>query len=523
MQSFHQCDGSPTGVVRLFWRHKGKMLLVFSVVVALAVAYLATSPRKYLSEAKIYVRLGHESVALDPTATTGHIVTSGDSRESEINAILELFASRAMAEQIVDQFGPQVVLEKKKKNDGPSLGDRLAFLDSANLNPLKVYSVRDKAVQHFQEHLLVRAAKRTNVISISYEAESPALAHDVVESLLRVARDEYLRMSRTKGSQEFFVEQAAQLKTELETLEGRLRDLKNETGLAALVQQRQIELERIGKLEDNLVLARAEEDAVLAEIETRRQQLANLPQMIVTEQVSGQPNTPEFGMREELYKLEIREKELSSKLTDIAPQLMQIRQQIADARQVVKDEDAKVQITRATNKSHEASELALHERSAQLVALKARGQSLETKIAAAREELKRINEHEVQIAQVERAIDLAKSNYSKYAENLEQARIDQELDVAKISSLNPIQLPSFSETPISPQPLLVLALAFVGGGLASIGTALLSERGRTARFVSANGHAVLSDDESPDDDPNGASDVPAVFPRRAEHAPANPR
>lgn len=524
MDSLRSSDGLAGSVFGLGLRHKGKIVLMVAVCVGLGILYLAFTPRAFLSEAKLYVRQGHESGTLDPTATNGQVIAAADSRESEINAITELFTSRTMAEQVVDRFGNAAILEKKPGRGGLRLGERLAFLDSWNLNPLQVYSVRDKAIKHFQESLGVRAGKRTNVIAVSYKAEDPRHAHDVVEAMVQVARDEYLRVNRTGGSQEFFDGQSELLKAELETAEAKLRDLKNETGLASLPQQRELELERIGQLEDQLVLALAERDAVEAEIATRQQQLADLPQMVVTEQVSGQPNTPEFGMREKLYELEIKEKELSSKLTDVAPQLIALRQQIADSRQVVTEEEAKIQITRGLNKTHEAVELALWDKQAQLIALSARSKSLDAKVAAAKESIKRINEHELQIAQVQRAIDLAQTNYRKYAENLEQARIDQELDSAKISSLNPLQPPSFSETPVGPKPLQVIALSILSGICGGFGLALAFDRRRPTGTDDLSASTPLpSGSPARENGHPQSTPQPSARLRRPEHVPVHPR
>jgi uncharacterized protein involved in exopolysaccharide biosynthesis len=117
--------------------------------------------------------------------------------------------------------------------------------------------------------------------------------------------------------------------------------------------------------------------------------------------------------------------------------------------------------------------LALQERQAALVALSARCEALDNKLAAANDELKKLNAAELELNQIEREIDLARTNYRKYSENLEQVRIDQELETAKISSLNLMQPPTFSETPATPDPIVTLALGGIGSLLAGVGMALL--------------------------------------------------
>src|SRR5205823_2619425 len=123
------------------------------------------------------------------------------------------------------------------------------------------------------------------------------------------------------------------------------------------------------------------------------------------------------------------------------------------------------------------------------------------------------NAAEMQLARLEREIDLARASYKKYSENLEQARIDQELETAKISSLNLMQPPSLSVTPVSPQPLPTLAFGFCGSLVASLGVALCFHRPRrrASRPRLARTTALEADSSPP------------PRPRRSEVAPANPR
>jgi uncharacterized protein involved in exopolysaccharide biosynthesis len=482
------------------------MSVSFLLVIAVTFAYFALAPRIFRSEAKLFVRMGRESVALDPTATTGPIVAAADSRENEVNAVSELLTSRALAEKVVDHFGPQVILETDDKQ-GPSLGQRLSWLDDYNLNPLRVYSVREKAIKAFLENVGTLTNKKTSVLSVSYESEDPQLAHDVLAALLELARDEHLRIHRTKGSQEFFVEQSDVLRRNLAQLEEQLRDLKDQTGLAALATQRQIKLELIGALQADLVRARAEQDAARAEVERRRQQLRDQPAMVVTEQTTGQPQTARQTLRERLYDLEIKEQELAVKLTAEAPLLVHLRNQIAEARRILADEQPTTQTTKGVNPTHQAAELALQEREALLVASTARTASLEAKLAIAEGELKQLNAAEVEITRLEREIDLTRANYRKYADNLEQARIDHELEQAKISSLNTMQPPSFAVTPVSPRPIATFALGFVGAVLCSLGAALFADnRRRSSPAISVSPSEI----------------VPTRL-RRSDVAPANPR
>ena len=193
----------------------------------------------------------------------------------------------------------------------PSLSDRLAWLNDYNLNPLRVYSVRDKAVKALAQNLGITAGKKSNVLSVSYKAEDPELAHDVVEALVTVARDEHVHVHRTRGSQAFFESQRELLLRELAQLEQRLREFKDKEGVASLVTQRDAQVGLISALQADLHRARAEQSAAAAEVERRKQQLRDQPALVVTEQTTGQPQTAKQTLRERLYELEVKEQELT--------------------------------------------------------------------------------------------------------------------------------------------------------------------------------------------------------------------
>jgi polysaccharide biosynthesis protein PslE len=498
VDSLYQPDRESLPLAKFVWQHKGKVLLTMIVGLALTLAYLSLATRIYRSEAKLLIRLGREALTIDPTATTGHFVATAEPRESELHAVEELIASRATAEKIVDQFGPEIILEKK--TGGTPLSERLAWLNAYNLNPLRVYSRRDKAIKAFGKNLGMTAGKKSNVLSVSYKAEDPQHAHDVLTALVTITRDEHVRVHRTRGSQAFFETQREQLAGNLAEQEQKLREYKDGQGVAALTTQRDAQIALISGLRADLLRARAEQSAVAAEVELRRRQLRDQPAMVVTEQVTGQPQTARQTLRERVYELEVREQDLAARLQDNAPQLVHIRTQIAEARRIMGEEQTSMETKKGINQTHQAAELALQEREAQLVALTARTQSLDTKVAAGSEELKKLNAVELELSRLERELDLARANYKKYSENFEQARIDHEVEAAKISSLNLMQAPTLSVTPVSPQPIPTLALGLSGSLIASLGVALLFHRApvpRSARTRARRAPAVAPEISSP--------------------------
>src|SRR5262245_57577294 len=94
------------------FRHKGKMLVVFLLVLGTAAAITWLSPRSYRSQAKLFLRLGRDNVTLDPTATLGQtpVVAIPPNREGEVNSVIDLLKSRALLERVVAKVGPGAIL-----------------------------------------------------------------------------------------------------------------------------------------------------------------------------------------------------------------------------------------------------------------------------------------------------------------------------------------------------------------------------------------------------------------------------
>lgn len=104
-------DGtSISRIGRAVYSNRGKAGTTFIATLAITVALITLVPRKYGSEAVLFVRLGRETVSLDPTATTGSTISVYESRENEINSVRDMLQSRAILERTVDKLGAEVVL-----------------------------------------------------------------------------------------------------------------------------------------------------------------------------------------------------------------------------------------------------------------------------------------------------------------------------------------------------------------------------------------------------------------------------
>jgi polysaccharide biosynthesis transport protein len=287
MRTVSQRQTSPRDIARILFRQWRKSALFICGVTLLALLVVTLYPRSYASEAKLLIRVGRESVGLDPTATTGETFTLQKTQDDEVNSAINILTSRAVLEHVVERIGAARILHNQPagKSTSPeaeaqSAGVRVWIGRTLELIGLSDPGTdMDRAVRLLQSKTSVSAQKQSMVITVDYTAASPELAHDVVEAMTKVFLQEHSRLSQTDGSLEFFEEQVAKLHGELMVAQAKLRDRKNAYQLTTGANRQSI----VEKSKD--------------------------------------------AMRKKLFDLEIQETEVRSRFTDDYPYVRELRRQ----------------------------------------------------------------------------------------------------------------------------------------------------------------------------------------------------
>ena len=106
---------TPRDVARILFRHWRKSVALSCAVILLALVAIALCPRSYESDARLLIRVGRESVGLDPTATTGETIMLMKSQLDEVNSALNLITSRDVLSQAVAQVGAGRILARRRR------------------------------------------------------------------------------------------------------------------------------------------------------------------------------------------------------------------------------------------------------------------------------------------------------------------------------------------------------------------------------------------------------------------------
>jgi uncharacterized protein involved in exopolysaccharide biosynthesis len=457
------------------WRQRWKVVLTFLVVLVLTGVITSISEKQYDSEAKLQVQVGRESIALDPTATIGAYVGVADSRETEIQAFEELILSKNVLGKVVERVGVDNMIGPAKWYSSGNLG----LLDEYNLNPLRVYDRSAKALKHLELHMKLHIPRNSKIITLSYQSDDPKQAQQVVQTVIDVAIEEHSAVNRNQQSLKFFETETKRLHDKVMALEQELADEKSKTGISDVDHQRKILLDQIAKYKDEIGHLSARGFALKKELAIRKQQLNTIAQMQLKEKVSFAGNSPEAEMKVELFRLELKEKELAAKYNDSNEQLKMVREQLRLVRESVKNDIANGQVTQGNNEERDRYELALFEREAELVEGEARQEQLKVDLAALKDSLADLDNKAKRIHDLLREISLSDLAYRKYNESLEIARIEQQRYDGHLSNIKMLQEPSFSTQPTSPKILFNFVLGTILAGMMSVGVVAFSERNRT--------------------------------------------
>jgi len=477
----------------VLFRHKWKMILFFLTVTVTVFVRTYRTPEVYRSEAKLLVRLGRESVMLDPTVTTGQIINVSRSRESEVNLELEILKSRELSENVVDSIGSDAFLMRHARKlsinspDDKVIGKttpeapievQKPLSSPERFNLVKPSDDRDRAVLEVMKNLEIKAQKDSSIISISYEAESPKLAQNVIATLINSYLEKHIAIHQTPGSHEFFLQQVTDLRSALALSENELRNFRDKSGISSLEEQRQFILSRIAELEGQTGAAEAELAACEAKVQALQKTLSNIPDVLVTHETTGFSDHAVDLMRAKLYELQLKEHDLFSKFAEESQQVQMIRQEVAEARMLLDKEIAKtgrIEVSKGVNTAYTQTQAALFAEQAALSSLQAKVEKLREQLATAKEGLKALNDADLKITSLRREISIEEANYRRYVENLEQGRIDRALESEKISNIGVVQPATLPTSPVPRRKVLNLALGLFVGFFGAIGLAFFFE------------------------------------------------
>ena len=410
--------------------HFNKWLIsaCFLAGVAAAITLYQLTPTTFPSEAKLLIRYVSEAVPL-ASGSGNSVVAPG---VNVINSEIAILESRDQIEKVVNDIGLN-----RFGSEGTNETDRFLTLRTV------------------LKSLNIEAVNNSNIISLRFEGSTPALAQDFLSSLIHHYLEKHAEIHRDAGAYEFLSKQTDQLRSRLNETEAELRALKTDTGIISLEDSARFVS---GKIED-LERQQREAETSLAASDAKVNMLRPALSITSTNTTkvfppleSTSPSSPSSNyslLVERLKQLQNREAQLLYSYMASSGPVLAIRAQISQAQKEVDDEfrlrnQIPIEMTNVTlTAGAQEWSLALRSGEAEGAALRAKIEVLKKQMDQAQAQAKHLATLDERMVQLQRNKELQEENYRYFSKRLEQARVDNALDAAKISSVVVIQPPSY--------------------------------------------------------------------------------
>ncbi len=469
-------------LTEIIFRHKYKIVAVPTVILLLTLGVIFFFPRMYRSEARLFLQIGRESLAIDPTATTGPSANLiQNNRDEEVKSALQVIISRGVISQVVDRLGPEYVLNAGEVNGASGnafvtackqgLGTVIKTLKS--IDPI---SDREEAIIEVEENLRVNAERNSMVLAATYDSAAPAAAQQILGTLIDIYQSEHLRIHRNADSGAFLADQRDLLRSQYLEAQQQLKNAKNGYGVASLIGRRSSLESQLQSIELNQIQTRQELTTAEAKIADIKSQLTAIPDR----ETSSEKSIPNEGadlLRKELYTNQMRLMEYKARLIDTHPLVVATSRQVDEGKRLLDQEGAlRQEVTDDINPIFRELSLDRRQQVSLLAGLTARADALNKQHEEISQALEDFSQQEVELVQLEHDEQIARDKFLQYTNNLEQARVDEALEKSNISSVAVAQSATLAEKPVSPSKSLV-ALGGIFMALSSdIGLVLVSDK-----------------------------------------------
>lgn len=417
--------GQVLSILRARWKIA---LLMFVLTVGVTLAVSLILPKQYTATASVVL-----DVKPDPVSA---IVFAGAMNPAFMATQVDVIQSDRVAYRVVRNL---------KLTESPEV--RQQWLDETDGEG----SIEVWLADTFSKKLDVKPSVQSNVINVSYTAPDPRFAAGLANAFVRAYIDTSLelRVDPAKQYSTFFDKQGKEARDSLEKAQARLSAFQRERGITATDERLDVETARLSELSSQLVTIQA----IAAESNSRQGQ-ANGTSAEQMQEVLSNPVIN--NLKAQLSSQEARLKELGARYGSAHPQVIELKESIAELKVKIAEETKRVTggvgVTGSINRAREAQVQAA------LAAQRAKVLSL-----------KQVRDEGMVLA---REVDNAQRTYDTLMARSTQTSLESQTTQSNVNVLTEAVAPL---KPSSPRVVLNTLLSVFLGSLLALGAAFLLE------------------------------------------------
>jgi uncharacterized protein involved in exopolysaccharide biosynthesis len=438
----------------IFFKHKKGIVLAFLVLgiigCAGVVAYKTWIYQpKFEAKCSLLVKFGWENYSPELSLEKRQVpsVNQAEIVESEVS----ILQSRDIKERVISTLKPGNIFPELAKT------------------PYQGLSSNEAALVLLEQHLVVSAAKKGNVIDVVFSGSDPVRAAAVVNQLVNNYIDKRGDIYKDPKSILFLERKADEFRQKLAESEDKLRAFREETKIVSFDEQRGILL----KERSDLVVAANNAANSIREIQEKigelERQLSTLPKTSVI----ANANDPAREGQVRLLNLQLQEKEMLLKYKEDTPMVANIRAQIEMVKEYLQK---KTEDKAPSDPVYQDVQKQILNNRAEFSALKVRSADVEKQLGLLNADIQAFESLESRYKALAREVSANEEKYNGYRQRLEEARVYDEVNRQKMTSVSVIESAGVPIVPVNPRPTVLLIVAAVGAAVVcSLGIAWMRE------------------------------------------------
>jgi len=462
---------TPTQVGYVVFRHARLITIMSLSIFGLACLYCLVATPKYDAKASLVAEFsalpsgvpgGAESSAAPVSTPMDH--------EEIVNSYIGELDSTELLRRIVDELGPNNLYPKHFSLNPLAWLPKFDAPASANLAHEDEV---DEAVRRLiKKDLKVEAQRDANVINIELLNPDRHLAVEFVRRLTEGFLQMDARISHNPRLN-FVQDQVEKYRKTVTDAQDAMSRFQKANGISSIGEERTVLIQQRALLEQSLMANQSKAVESQARYQALSAELQKISPVVTTSQNDRDPM--ELSARTNLADLEAREAELGSEYGLDSPAIEDIKRSVTASKELLLSASHTPPLTHADpNQAYQQL---------QVTTLQAKGDwtaaqqsttiqnqqylDLGTKLAA-------LDAAESQYQNLVRDYQIADQNYRVYLQGVQEARVAEDLDKAKVTSVAVFDAPYAPPKPVRPG-ILVLLFGAIGGVVFSVLVAFILE------------------------------------------------
>jgi len=435
---------TPRDILHIIFKYKWMILFLVFCVVTTVIQIINRQPVIYVADTKLLLKVGRENLYRH-TTPEGTSAIWDRAMQERLNSELVILNGRDLHRSVIEKIGvfklyPFLAFTKNIDNDP----------NQPQVPPM------ERAIKIFSRALNSGVLEKSNIIQITFAHGNPNVAAKVLNTLVDLFLIRHLELYQQPAEKDFFNQKLSEYRQKLQNAELELEKFKKNNNVPAIETQKQFLIKQISNFKD--VIANTE-----VEITENEAQLSALEAKESTGETSEMNLDAITNIRNKVTTLKLEEQGLLSKYDENNILVVNIRQEITAAEELIKEEELTF---------FKKEKLSIQNK---LDALNTKLKALNEQLTIFQKEIETIDGLEVKLKELTRNIELYEENYQLYMARTEEARISKEMDAQKMANISIVETAVPPTKPKSKNKLLSGLLAFFMSIFTGIGIAIAIE------------------------------------------------